>query len=54
MTLANEPDPLDRLTTAQGLFLSADAYLDAARRLQAPLSQEGRGYAGSLPALSCG
>ena len=37
----SEPDPLDRYTTAQGLFLSADAYLDAAKRLQDPLSQEG-------------
>lgn len=41
MTLANAPDPLDRYTTAQGLFLSADAYLDAARKLQEPLSREG-------------
>lgn len=31
----------DELTTAQGLFLQADAYLDAAKRLLQPLSREG-------------
>ena len=31
----------DERTTAQGLFLQADAYLDAARRLLNPISREG-------------